>query len=88
MPLLTLGKDGQIYEVDARFDGAQGIGRTAEMVDADDVTSLSQVEDKKALKDKIALRKLQQISHMNKVKKYATNMAVKKAKKLVAEKIN
>lgn len=87
MPLLTLTKDGEIYEVDARLDGAQGMGRAPELVEADDVTALSLVENDKVLKDRAAVRKLQMMSHMNKVKRYAEHAGKKAAQEVLRQKI-
>lgn len=85
MPLLRLDKNGNIVQSDSRFNGVQGIGSEPEMVDSDDVTALSLIEDDKVLKDRAALRRLQHLSNVNKVKKYAQNKVAEEKAKMQAK---
>lgn len=83
MPLLKIDEQGNVVEVDARFNGSVGLGRTAEMVDQGDMTELSlepNSDNQKIMKDRMALRKLEALSRKNKIKKYAKNVQKEKAK--------
>ena len=86
MPILSMDKHGNIVQTDSRFNGAQGIGQVAEMVDQSDVTelSLSPEEQKKVARDRKAIAKIQHMNKMNQIKKYAEDkkkLAMKEAKR-------
>lgn len=78
MPILKLDRSGNVVESDARLNGVQGIGRLPDMVDDDDVTSLSLIENNKTLKDRAGLRRLEAMTKMNKIKKYSQDQALQK----------
>lgn len=71
MPLLKVNKNGEVYQTDSRMNGVSGIGNLPQLVDADDVTSVSLLPDKNVQKDKQALARLEYMDRMNKIKKYA-----------------
>ena len=73
MPILALDKKGNIIQTDSRFNGAQGIGAVADMVDQGDVTELSlNPEDiKRVQRDREAIRNLDNKIQQAKIKKYA-----------------
>jgi hypothetical protein len=75
MPLLKLGKNGEIYESDSRLNGAEGMGRQPEMVEDYNMLELSVVENDKVIKDREALKKLDNDIRKNNQKKYAHSMA-------------
>jgi hypothetical protein len=73
MPILALDKKGNIIQTDSRFNGAQGIGAVADMVDQGDVTELSMnPEDiKKIDRDRAAIKNLENKIQQAKIRKYA-----------------
>lgn len=86
MPILRLDKLGNVVEADARLDGDEFLGRSAEMTDSGDVTELS-IENtadwKKSQKDRAALEKIRELNRANMLKKIANEKRKLQQKKFL-----
>lgn len=63
MPILHLGADGEIFEVDSSENNSTRVGSTAQYVEDDDLLKLSIKEDPQVLKDRQKIDELKAIQH-------------------------
>lgn len=63
MPILHMGEDGEIYEVDSSENNSSRVGARAEYVEDDDVLKLSIKEDAQVINDRKKIDKLKALQH-------------------------
>jgi len=62
---LKMNKDGEVVQVDSRFNDDRGVGRTARLVDEDNVANLSVGKTRQAVFDQMKAREMSRIGQQN-----------------------